>query len=244
MPRSPSPAADSSASQAACAATSRVGVTLQALRLVGPGQPGQVQRYAVDQPVDVGADPDPGRQESVMHALMMPESQSWCEDVQGRVVAGRSGRRWCRARDQLSDRERDEHPGVAGGRGRRAGHPATPRARWPNAPSTCSGTGTSRSWWSSILVILGALFAAGRLARPPAVVGGGRRARAARGLRRRSRCCPSRRRPPPTRSRSLVGLATWLIVLSLLTERLRRIDRWPSRRRVRTSRPTTSPGPC
>ena len=57
-PRSPSPAADSSASQAACAATSRVGVPLEALRLVGPGEPGQVERDAVGEPVDVGADAD------------------------------------------------------------------------------------------------------------------------------------------------------------------------------------------
>ena len=35
-----------------------VGVTLEALRLVGPGEPGQVERDAVDEPVDVGADAD------------------------------------------------------------------------------------------------------------------------------------------------------------------------------------------
>ena len=36
-----------------------VGVALQALRLVGPGEPGEVHRDPVDQAVDVGADADP-----------------------------------------------------------------------------------------------------------------------------------------------------------------------------------------
>ena len=38
-----------------------VGVALEALRLVGPGQPGQVERDAVDEPVHVGADADAGQ---------------------------------------------------------------------------------------------------------------------------------------------------------------------------------------
>ena len=40
-----------------------VGVALEALRLVGPGQPGQVHRDAVDQAVDVGADADTHRKD-------------------------------------------------------------------------------------------------------------------------------------------------------------------------------------
>ena len=50
-----------------------VGVTLEALRLVGPGEAGEVQRHAVDEPVDVGADADAGE---LVHATIMPETQS------------------------------------------------------------------------------------------------------------------------------------------------------------------------
>ncbi len=50
-----------------------VGVALEALRLVGPGQPGEVHGYAVDEPVHVGADADTGES---LHAMIMPEQQS------------------------------------------------------------------------------------------------------------------------------------------------------------------------
>ena len=53
-----------------------VGVSFEALGLVRPGQSGQLQRDAVDESMDVGADPDQRRKKSVMHILMMPESQS------------------------------------------------------------------------------------------------------------------------------------------------------------------------
>ena len=82
----PSPAAESSASQAAWAATSPSEWPSRPCGSSGQRQTGQVQRDAVDQPVDVGADADERRKESVMHVLMMPESQSSCEDVQGCVV--------------------------------------------------------------------------------------------------------------------------------------------------------------
>ena len=68
-PRSPSPAAESSASQSACAATSRVGVALEPLRLVGPGQPGQVQGHAVGVPVHVDAQPDAGQMRALASLL-------------------------------------------------------------------------------------------------------------------------------------------------------------------------------
>ena len=57
-PRSPSPAAESSASQAAWAATSPSEWPGQPLRLLGPGEPREVHRDAVGEAVDVGADAD------------------------------------------------------------------------------------------------------------------------------------------------------------------------------------------
>ena len=50
-----------------------VGVALEALRLVGPGEAGEVQRDAVDEPVHVGADADA---REVVHAMIMPETES------------------------------------------------------------------------------------------------------------------------------------------------------------------------
>ena len=47
-----------------------VGVALEPLRLVRPGQPGQVQGYAVGEPVHVDAQPDAGQavRSGVAHA--------------------------------------------------------------------------------------------------------------------------------------------------------------------------------
>jgi hypothetical protein len=50
-----------------------VGVALEALRLLGPHQPGEVHRDPVGETVDVGADADPERG---IHAMIMPEGQS------------------------------------------------------------------------------------------------------------------------------------------------------------------------
>ena len=54
----------------------RVGVPLEALGLVGPGQPGQVERRAVHEAVDVGADADAGDARGSLHPMIMPEQQS------------------------------------------------------------------------------------------------------------------------------------------------------------------------
>ncbi len=50
-----------------------VGVTLEPLRLVGPVQAGEVERYAVDEAVDVGSDADSGE---CLHTMIMPERES------------------------------------------------------------------------------------------------------------------------------------------------------------------------
>ena len=50
-----------------------VRVALEALRLVREGEAGEVQRYAVDEPVHIGADADSGE---VVHTRIMPETQS------------------------------------------------------------------------------------------------------------------------------------------------------------------------
>ncbi|GAA1476777.1 hypothetical protein GCM10009623_12230 [Nocardioides aestuarii] len=55
-----------------------VGVALEPLRLVGPREPGEVHRDAVDEAVDVGADADTeGRGwTGGVHEVIMPEGQS------------------------------------------------------------------------------------------------------------------------------------------------------------------------
>ena len=50
-----------------------VGVALETLRLVGPGQAGEVQGDAVDEAVDVGPDADAGW---LLHTQIMPERES------------------------------------------------------------------------------------------------------------------------------------------------------------------------
>ncbi|GCD90733.1 hypothetical protein NLS1_27390 [Nocardioides sp. LS1] len=50
-----------------------VGVALEALRLVGPGETSEVEGHAVDQAVYVGADADAGRKGLVRHGVIMPD---------------------------------------------------------------------------------------------------------------------------------------------------------------------------
>jgi hypothetical protein len=50
-----------------------VGMALEALRFVGPGEAGEVQGDAVDEAVHVGADADAGE---LVHATIMPETES------------------------------------------------------------------------------------------------------------------------------------------------------------------------
>ena len=68
LPRSPRPAAENSASQQACAATSPSEWPGEAPGLVGEVQPGHVQRDAVGQGVHVGADAGAGKG----HPAIMP----------------------------------------------------------------------------------------------------------------------------------------------------------------------------
>ena len=104
-----------------------VGVTLETLRLVRPGQAGEVERHPLDEPVDVGADADAGEARGSLHPVIMPEQQSGREDIPRRLVPGGPGRRLRRAGGQLLRRDGDDHPRVARRVRRGARHPADPR---------------------------------------------------------------------------------------------------------------------
>ena len=66
-----------------------VGVALEALRLVGPGEAGEVHRYAVGEAVDVGADARSHSVRTSGHGVIMPEQQSTRADACA-VGAGRA----------------------------------------------------------------------------------------------------------------------------------------------------------
>ena len=134
-----------------------VGVTLQAVVLLGPGEAGEVHRHARRQAVHVDADADagqrsvgtsPGRKASSFTGRSCLRRQSRGEDVPARLVAGRRGRRRGRPRHELLRGDGDDHPRVAGRRRGRGGHPADARPggraghQHPRAPTT------SRSWSS------------------------------------------------------------------------------------------------
>ena len=115
--------AESSASQAACSSDVRVGVTLEALRLVGPVQARELHRDAVGEAVDVGADADAGE---LLHAMIMPGPRiEWVSELPrsrtGRrpeLIAGFAGpgtASYC-----VGDGDHD-HAALARGRGRPAG---------------------------------------------------------------------------------------------------------------------------
>ena len=61
-----------------------VGVALETLRLVGPGQAGQVEGHARDEAVDVGADADAGK----AHAPIMPDGGKRHHYVTSRATSG------------------------------------------------------------------------------------------------------------------------------------------------------------
>ena len=152
-----------------------VGVTLEAVVLVGPGQPGEVHRHAGREAVHVDADAHAGQARRRRHravrrrrstAAIMPERQSTGEDIPARLVARGRGGRHGRARDQLLRGDGDDDPRVAGRRRRRAGHPAHPGRRSSSARSSVLGHHDKTFLVVVLLVVLGLLFAwAGRLAR-------------------------------------------------------------------------------
>ena len=79
-PRSPSPAAESSASHSACAATSPSEWPSSPCGSSGQAEPGQVQGYAVGVPVHVDAQPDPGQGARCWRSLtgrIMPRPVPW-----------------------------------------------------------------------------------------------------------------------------------------------------------------------
>ena len=153
----------------------------------------------------------------------MPEPQSTrVRTFRGAWSVGRPGRRLRRPRHQLLRGDGDDHPGLAGRRRRRAGHPAdaraggrdgdlgprppgqaVPLAGHPRAARRCCSPGPAgwprapggrRRSCSACSPVLGARRGRRRSAGPP-----------------RSTCCPWRS-----------GFVTWLVCLSLLTEPLRR----------------------
>ena len=128
------------------------------------------------------------------------------------MVAGRARRRAGRARDQLLRRDGDDHPGVAGRRGRRAGHPADAGAGRRAGASGSSGTLDKPLLLLGILLLLGLAL---RVRRPAGAArwwapASSTPCSAAR--RRASRWRPSAAPPRSTTCRSRSASSTWLVV--------------------------------
>ena len=223
------PAAEKSASQAACAATSASEWPSRPAGSSGHARPARcIGTPATSRWTSVPM-PMRGTGAEVRHVGIMPEGPSqWCRDHSPSALgAGRSPRRARRAGDQLCHRDGAHHPGVARRRGRRADHPAHPRCRrraghrGPRPPRQAGARRSASccSCWRC--------FALGRVAGPAVVVATAARLVGARGARARSRSCCSATPALVDALPVLVGLITWVAVHSALIDALRREQRRP-----------------